>query len=135
MKKRRGMTSLLELAVCTILLAFLLVALLALSAKTSKATADVQEGTSQADQINLLVESLQTDVKSASSITATAESAELEIEEQVITYRIVGTSIYRNSETLVTDVRTANFIPVDGSQLGIYVRLFSGDAIDMMVSS
>ena len=133
-KKRRGMTSLMETISCMVLFAMLLMMLLSIMSYANSWTLKEQQTFIRRTNTDLLIEELQSDVKSSEMLSCTTNSLEILLYEgDMVQYQFVDDAIYRNSELILSGINTGTFVEVDGESVGVYLRLQDGDIIETTI--
>lgn len=133
-KKRRGMTSLMETISCMVLFAMLLMMLLSIMSYANNWTLKEQQTFIRRTNTDLLIEELQSDVKSSEMLSCTTNSLEILLYEgDMVQYQFVDDAIYRNSELILSGINTGTFVEVDGESVGVYLRLQDGDIIETTI--
>lgn len=133
-KKRRGMTSLMETISCMVLFAMLLMMLLSIMSYANSWTLKEQQTFIRRTNTDLLIEELQSDVKSSEMLSCTTNSLEILLYEgDMVQYQFVDDAIYRNSELILSGINTGTFVEVDGESVGVYLRLQDGDIIETAI--
>lgn len=136
LKKRRGMTSLVEALICLTLFGVAMTMLLTLMAYSNQWTAETVQSITVKRDTDYLVDMLQMDVKSADEVEVVGNTLQIvnyaitgDTEGQVTTYTFDKTKriLYRNSEVAISDVQTG-FAGSPPFQMGddadsVYIRL------------
>ena len=117
LKKRRGMTSIMEAIICLILFGVAMTMLLTLMAYSNQWSAETVDAITTKRDTDYLVDMLQMDVKSADEVEVVGNTLQIvnyaitgdaALEGQVTTYSFdqLAHTLYRNSEVAISNVQT-----------------------------
>lgn len=130
-RKRKGMTNLIEVIFCIILFALILALLISIIAFSNRWTVNAQKSMQTQLDTEFLIESIQSDIKSAENVNAEGTEILIESAFELITYKLRGDTLYRNSEIVVSGIESAMFVPDEGDIIEIYIRFQDGSLIDV----
>lgn len=132
-KRRRGMTSIIEVVICLLLFAFALTTLLSFLGFTTKDQLEAAKSMGEHINADYFIDCMVQDVKSSSSIDISENILTLSTDEETIVYAVIDDTLYRNDEKLFDDVQNVTFSPMDDAMISVYVKLDNGDTIDFAV--
>ena len=128
------MTSLMETVSCMVLFAMLLMMLLSIMSYANSWTLKEQQTFIRRTNTDLLIEELQSDIKSSEMLSCTTDSLEvLPYAGDMIQYQFVDDAIYRNTELILNGISSGSFVEGDGESVGLYLRLQDGDIIETVI--
>lgn len=131
MKKRRGIASLLELIVASIICSFIILMLISLIRLAGHWPVKSNSYLYGIQDMCLLLETMEMDVKSADEILATGDILELTAEDTWIIYEVNGKEILRNNECMLKNIRTASMMPLGKNAVELIIEFWDGKAISI----
>lgn len=133
LKRRRGMSNLQEAIICVMLFAVMLLLLMRLMAYSNTWTVRAQNALSEKLDADYMVEMLQQDVKSSTSITVSEGTLQLVSGTEMVIYRVDDDTLYRDGEEVMNNIASLMFVPDGGDAVGVYIRFDDGDLIDTSI--
>ena len=132
--KRKGMTSFMEAVICLAIFTAIISSLLQLLSGASGWVTESQITTEGENDYEFLMNSLQTDIKSAEELSSTDRELEVRSKESLITYHFYGENLFRENETVMTGIQNGMFASGGEDSVGIYIRTKDGSIIDCIIS-
>lgn len=133
LRKRRAMTSIMETVISMTLFAMILVVLMQMLAYSNEWTMKTQKQMDQKIDIDYLVDVLEEDVKSATTIELVDEKLQIVSPTKVTVYARYGAAVYRDSEEVIGNIIACSFTPLDGDSVRVYVQTEDYDIIDLTI--
>lgn len=133
LRKRRAMTSIMETVISMTLFAMILVVLMQMLAYSNEWTMKTQKQMDQKIDIDYLVDVLEEDVKSATTIELVDEKLQIVSPTKVTIYARYGAAVYRDSEEVIGNIIACSFTPLDGDSVRVYVQTEDYDIIDLTI--
>lgn len=133
LRRRRGMTSLTETVICTILFSLVLVILLRLLTYSNDWTLRTQDEMKDRIDVDYLVDTLTEDVKSSAEIELVDDQLQIISESQVIVYARYNHILYRNAEEIIDNVAASSFSVLDGDVVRVYIQTEDYEIIDLTI--
>lgn len=132
-QRRRGMTSIMETVISMTLFAMILIVLMQMLSYSNEWTMKTQKQMDQKIDIDYLVDVLEEDVKSATTIELVDEKLQIVSPTKVTIYARYGAAVYRDSEEVISDIVACSFTPLDGDSVRVYVQTEDYEIIDLTV--
>lgn len=133
LRKRRAMTSIMETVISMTLFAMILVVLMQMLAYSNEWTMKTQKQMDQKIDIDYLVDVLEEDVKSATTIELVDEKLQIVSPTKVTVYARYGAAVYRDSEEVIGNIIACSFTPLDGDSVRVYVQTEDYNIIDLTI--
>lgn len=133
LRKRRAMTSIMETVISMTLFAMILIVLMQMLAYSNEWTMKTQKQMDQKIDIDYLVDVLEEDVKSATTIELVDEKLQIVSPTKVTIYARYGAAVYRDSEEVIGNIMACSFTPLDGDSVRVYVQTEDYDIIDLTI--
>lgn len=133
LRKRRAMTSIMETVISMTLFAMILIVLMQMLAYSNEWTMKTQKQMDQKIDIDYLVDVLEEDVKSATTIELVDEKLQIVSPTKVTIYARYGAAVYRDSEEVIGNIIACSFTPLDGDSVRVYVQTEDYDIIDLTI--
>lgn len=133
LRKRRAMTSIMETVISMTLFAMILIVLMQMLAYSNEWTMKTQKQMDQKIDIDYLVDVLEEDVKSATTIELVDEKLQIVSPTKVTVYARYGAAVYRDSEEVIGNIIACSFTPLDGDSVRVYVQTEDYDIIDLTI--
>lgn len=133
LRKRRGMTNIMETVICTTLFAMILIVLMHMLAYSNEWTMKTQKAMSQKLDIDYLIDVLKEDVKSSTTVEMVGDKLQIVSPEKITVYARYGAGIYRDSEEVMSDIIACSFSPWDGDSVRVYIQTEDYEVIDVTI--
>lgn len=133
LRKRRAMSSIMETVISMTLFAMILIVLMQMLAYSNEWTMKTQKQMDQKIDIDYLVDVLEEDVKSATTIELVDEKLQIVSPTKVTVYARYGAAVYRDSEEVIGNIIACSFTPLDGDSVRVYVQTEDYDIIDLTI--
>ena len=132
-KRRRGVTNLLEAVTCVTIFGMLMVLLLSIMSMVSGWSKTSQDAAMKSIDTDYFITTALCDIKSADSIEIIDYNLHLASTENLVVYKVLSDTLYRNNEVVFHDVLSYMFVPGDEDVVGIYIKMKSGENIDVTI--